>query len=73
MAKVKDVDRELVNMIRVMESTTNQDIQMKLKELYSKEDEREKREQVQDSILSKFSRVEDQAVLIVAVVNPELH
>ena len=64
-AKVKDVDRELVDMIRVAESATDTDIQMKLKELYSKEDEREKREQVRGLILSEVSAVEDQAILSV--------
>ena len=48
------------------ESATDQDIQMKLRELYSKEDEREKREKVQGSILSEISTVEDQAVLSMA-------
>ena len=64
-AKVKDVDRGLVDMIRVAESATNQDIQVKLRELYSTEEEREKREQVQDAILSKI-RSEDRVVLSVA-------
>ena len=66
MAKVKDVDRELVDMIRVAESATDQDIQAKLRELYSIEEDQEKRVQVQDSILSEI-RSEDQAVLSVAV------
>ena len=65
MAKVKDVDRELVDMIRVAESATDQDIQAKLRELYSTEGEREKLEQIQDSILSEI-RSEDRAVLSAA-------
>ena len=64
-AKVKDVDQELVDMIRVAESATDEDIQVKLRELYSIEGEREKREQVQDAIFSEI-RSEDQAVLSVA-------
>ena len=63
--KVKDVDRELVDMIRFAESATDQDIQSKLRELYSTEEDREKREQVQDAILSEI-RSEDQTVLSVA-------
>ena len=65
MAKVKDVDRELVDMIRVAESAIDQDIQAKLRELYSTEEDKEKREQVQDAILSEI-RSEDRAVLSVA-------
>ena len=65
-AKVKDVDRELVDMIRVAESATDEDIQTKLRELYSREDEREKMQQVQDTILTEISSVEDSAVLSVA-------
>ena len=38
----------------------------KLRELYSREDEREKMQSVQESILSKISSVEDTAVLSVA-------
>ena len=52
-------------MIRVAESATDQDIQAKLRELYSIEGEREKRVQVQDSILSEIGS-EDRAVLSVA-------
>ena len=66
MAKVKNVDRELVDMIRVAETATDDDIQQKLRKLYSNEDEREKRQHVQDSILTEFSAVEDVAVLSVA-------
>ena len=43
MAKVKEIDREWVDMICVVESATDDDIQAKLRELYSRDDEREKR------------------------------
>ena len=65
-AKVKDVDRELVDMIRVAESASDQDIQAKLRELYSREEDREKIKRAQDSILSEISTYEGQAVLSVA-------
>ena len=52
-------------MIRVAELATHQDIQAKLRELYSTEEDREKREQVQDAILSEI-KLEDQAILSVA-------
>ena len=65
MAKVKDVNRELVDMIRVAESATDQYIQAKLRELYNTEEDREKREQVQDAILSEI-KSEDRAILSVA-------
>ena len=65
-AKVKDVDRELVDMIRVAESASDQDIQAKLRELYSREEDGEKIKRAQDSILSEISTDEGQAVLSVA-------
>ena len=65
-AKVKDVDRELVDMIRVAESANDQDIQMKLNELYSKVEDIEKKNKAQESVLSKISSDEGQAVLSVA-------
>ena len=65
-AKVKDVDRELVDMIRVAESASDEDIQMKLQELYSREEDREKIKQAQDSILTAISTDEGSAVLSVA-------
>ena len=41
-AHVKDLDQELVDMIRVTESASDADIQRKLRELYSKEEDHEK-------------------------------
>ena len=63
---MKDVDRELVDMIRVAESASDEDIQFKLQELYSKEEDREKIKQAQDSILTAISTEEGNAVLSVA-------
>ena len=71
-AKVKDVDRELVDMIRVAESATDANIQRKLRELYSREDEREKMKQVQETVLTEISSVEDQAFLSVAASRVDL-
>ena len=65
-AKVKDIDRELVDMIRVAESASDEDIQIKLQELYSREEDREKIKQAQDSILTAISADEGNAVLSVA-------
>ena len=65
-ARVKDIDREVVEMIRDAETATDQDIQAKLRELYSSTEEREKIQHVQESILSKISTEEDVAVLSVA-------
>ena len=65
-AKVKDVDRGLVDMICVAESASDEDIQMKLQELYSREEDREKIKQAQDSILTAISTGEGSAVLSVA-------
>ena len=48
------------------EAATDANIQTKLRELYSREDEREKVKQVQETILIEISSVEDQAVLSVA-------
>ena len=66
MAKVKDINRELVDMIRVAESASDEDIQMKLRELYSIEEDREKIKHAQDSILTTISTDEGSAVLSVA-------
>ena len=66
MARVKDIDRELVDMIHVAESASDEDIQMKLQELYSKEEDREKIKQAQDSILTVMNIDEGSAVLSVA-------
>ena len=65
-AKVKNVDRELVQIIRVAESATDEDIQQKLRELYSRDDEWEKMQRVQETILPEIRLVEDAAVLSVA-------
>ena len=65
-AKVKDLDHELVDMIRVVESASDEDIQMKLQDLYSREEDREKIKQAQDSILIAISTDESNAVLSVA-------
>ena len=65
-ARVKDIDREVVDMIRVAESATDQDIQAKLRELYSSSEEREKIQHAQDSILSEIRTEEGNAILSVA-------
>ena len=41
-AHVKDIDRELVDMIRVTESALDDDIERKLRDLYSREEDKEK-------------------------------
>ena len=66
MARVKDIDREVVDIIRVAESARDQDIQAKLRELYSSSEEREKIQHAQDSILSKIRADEGSAILSVA-------
>ena len=71
-AKVKDINREWVKMIRVIESATDDDIQAKLRELYCRDEEREKRQQVQDTILSKINSMEDAVVLSVAASHVNL-
>ena len=63
---MKDVDRELVDMIRIAETASDEDIQRKLRELYSSEGDREKMQHAQESILSKISQEEGSAVLSVA-------
>ena len=65
-ARVKDIDREVVDMIRVAESATDQDIQAKLRELYSSSEEREKIQHAQESILSEIRTEEGSAILSVA-------
>ena len=53
-------------MIRVVKSATDQDIQAKLRELYSGSEEREKIQHAQDSILSEIRADEGSAILSVA-------
>ena len=53
-------------MVRVMETATDQDIQAKLKELYSSREDREKIQHAQESILSKLRSDEGVAILSVA-------
>ena len=65
-AHVKDIDRELVDMIRVAETASDEDIQRKLRELYSSEGDQEKIQHAQKSILSKISQEEGSAILSVA-------
>ena len=65
-AHVKDIDRELVDMIRVAETASDADIQRKLRELYSSEGDQEKIQHAQKSILSKISQEEGSAILSVA-------
>ena len=65
-AHVKDIDRELVDMIRIAETASDEDIQRKLHELYSNEGDQEKMQHAQKSILSKISEDEGSAVLSVA-------
>ena len=65
-AKVKDIDRELVDMIRIAESASDQDIQAKLRELYSSSEDREKIQHAQESILSEIRTEEGNAILSVA-------
>ena len=55
-AHVKDIDRELVEMIRVAETASDADIQRKLRELYSSEGD-----QGEDSARPEISFVQDQS------------
>ena len=65
-AHVKDIDRELVEMIRVAETASDEDIQRKLRELYSSERDQEKMQHAQKSVLSNISQEEGSAILSVA-------
>ena len=65
-AHVKDIDRELVDMIRIAETASDEDIQRKLRELYSSERDQEKMQHAQKSVLSKISQEEGSAILSVA-------
>ena len=67
-SRVKDADQEMVDMIKVKESASDLDIQRKLNELYSTEELRDKRAQVQDQVLER----EVHAILSVAESSVQL-
>ena len=63
--KVKKLDQELVDMIRIPSDATNEDVQRKLDQLYSKKGMNEKKEYAKQQLLTE-QREEQNAVLAVA-------
>ena len=67
--QVKRQDQDWVETIRVPSSVTNEDIQMKLRQLYSKTGLREKGEQIHDQLLIEAS---EESNAILSIVEREI-
>ena len=63
--QVKRMDQELVDMIRIPSSATDEDVQRKLDQLYNTEGMREKKQYAQQQILTE-TRAEQSAVLAIS-------